>query len=99
MRITDVKSERCGDWIREAQLHAMPPDIGKRPGVIVDVGANVGKWSEAMLHLFSPPRLIAVEPTPTTFTTLNARLGGDDRVRLHEVAVGAMSPVPRASEL
>ena len=42
-------------------------------GVFFDIGANVGRVSEAVLPLAS--RVVAVEPDPKTFAELSTRLG------------------------
>ena len=72
-----------------SRLEFVPSDILQRPDMVVDVGANVGHWSEAVLTLVAPRQIIAVEPDPTAFAQLQARLGGRPNVRLLQVAVGA----------
>jgi FkbM family methyltransferase len=59
---------------------------------VVDVGANVGNWSAAMLFAASQAGqltnldLHAFEPSAYTFARLTKTLGGN-RVRLHNVAI------------
>jgi FkbM family methyltransferase len=55
-----------------------------RGGVFFDIGANVGRVSEAVLPLAS--RVVAVEPDPKTFAELSTRLG--DQAICVEALVG-----------
>jgi len=51
--------------------------------VVVDVGANVGEWSETALHLWPQlERLICFEPVAWAADELERRLGSDSRVAL-----------------
>lgn len=59
------------------------------PKVILDVGANTGRWTTAALAAFPAARLHAFEPSPAAFRQLVASLGQDARVALHAFAVGA----------
>lgn len=52
------------------------------------MGANEGLWSEAVLELLKPERLIVIEPTPATYEALARRLGGRSSVELHQAAAG-----------
>ena len=74
-----------------SRLEFVPSAILRQAGVVVDVGANVGAWSEAVLTLVAPRQIIAVEPDPQAFAQLKARLGGRPNVRLVQVAVGAQN--------
>ena len=56
-----------------------------RGGAFFDIGANVGKVSEAVLPLAK--RVVAVEPDPKTFAELSTRLG--DQITCIEALVGA----------
>jgi FkbM family methyltransferase len=57
--------------------------------VVIDVGAEIGRWSEAVLHLIHPQRLLAIEPTPDSFKALQERLGSVPAVQLENCAIGA----------
>lgn len=63
--------------------------------IAFDIGANLGSWSEAMLaaaHAASVAAQIELfEPVPGAFTRLEAALGGDAAVRLHQLAVSNRS--------
>ena len=57
----------------------------------LDVGANVGDWSAALIARKGDDaafRVIAFEPSETAARALRARFAGDDRVRVVEQAVG-----------
>ncbi len=71
----------------ETGLALLPPGHLRDLSCVVDVGANVGHWSAAVLRSLAPQRLIAIEPAPGPFAQLRERLG--DRAELHQVAVGA----------
>jgi FkbM family methyltransferase len=72
-----------------SRLGSLPAHLLRRPPAIVDIGAQIGTWSEAALALAKPQRLIAVEPTPDSFRQLQSRLGSAPGVELLECAVGA----------
>jgi FkbM family methyltransferase len=55
---------------------------------VVDVGANVGKWSGMLLDCIAPEKLIVIEPMPDAFGLLQKKFGGNRRVELHNVAIG-----------
>lgn len=66
----------------------LPPAIRERLRVVVDVGANRGDWSAALLRLGTPERMLAFEPNPAVFRVLAARLEPLG-VRCVQAAVGA----------
>jgi FkbM family methyltransferase len=59
------------------------------PTTIVDVGANVGLVTTALLRRFPDARVHAFEPTPETAAVLRTRLGADGRVVVNEAALDA----------
>ena len=69
-------------------LSLFPPGRWKELRYVVDVGANTGQWSSALLELVSVERLAAIEPGPAAFAQLQERFGGNANVELHNVAVG-----------
>jgi FkbM family methyltransferase len=85
-----ARSSRAREMLAYSNLSLLPRDWCATTGlVVVDVGAHNGRWSEAVLALAQPERLVALEPTPASFASLQARLGSDPRVVLHEVAAGS----------
>ena len=64
-----------------------PGHIGQLQ-TIVDVGANVGQWSSMLLNCVMPEKLIIIEPMPDAFATLQKKFGNNDRIQLHNVAIG-----------
>jgi FkbM family methyltransferase len=72
-----------------SRLGSLPSHLLRRPPAIIDVGAQIGTWTEAVLALSKPERLIAVEPTPDSFRQLETRIGAAPGVELLECAVGA----------
>lgn len=81
------------DWlIYEAEqtgLDLFPPGFAAQIRHVVDVGANTGQWSTMMLDCLAPESLTMIEPGPEAFAALRTRFGGNPRIRLHNVAIGA----------
>jgi FkbM family methyltransferase len=69
-------------------LGLLPPGQWRSLRYVVDVGANVGQWANALLELVSPERLIMIEPGPAMFAQLREKFGGRAGVELHNVAIG-----------
>ncbi len=88
-------------WRSEWLLHlaevsglALLPDRSwKELRWVVDVGANVGQWANALLELVTPEKLIMVEPGPAMFAALREKFGGKSNVELHNVAIGETNGV------
>ena len=79
---------RAARRAREARLDLLPPHALTEIETVVDVGANEGRWSAAVLELARPRRLIAVEPSPEIIPRLHAAIGGAGGVRIVETAIG-----------
>jgi FkbM family methyltransferase len=69
-------------------LGLFPPGHWKSLRYVVDVGANVGQWSNALLELVSPEKLIMIEPEPAAFAQLRTKFSGKANVEMHNVAIG-----------
>jgi FkbM family methyltransferase len=80
------------DWLvhlaEVTGLALFPPGRWKDLHYVVDVGANAGQWSNALLELVSPQKLVMIEPGPAAFAQLKDRFGGNANVELHNVAIG-----------
>ena len=74
---------------KRSQLHLLPPGFLGELRVVVDVGANVGDWSCALLRSTKLDTLIAIEPNPVVVGMLRARLAWAPQARVVNVAVGA----------
>ena len=72
-----------------AQLRLLPSGSLRELRVVVDVGANVGDWSCALLNSTTLDTLIAIEPNPAVVDVLHARLAWARQARVVNVAVGA----------
>ncbi|MDT4937492.1 MAG: hypothetical protein QOG80_1163 [Pseudonocardiales bacterium] len=55
---------------------------------VIDVGANVGRWSAGILRLCRPDRLLAIEPQPSVLDALRRRIGENPAVEIVQAAVG-----------
>lgn len=58
----------------EARINLLPSHFQRDCHTIVDVGANVGNWSSAILTTFNFESLIALEPNPAVFDALCKKL-------------------------
>jgi FkbM family methyltransferase len=72
----------------ESSLALLPEGYGHRMKYLIDIGANEGQWSSAVLGVISPEKLIIVEPVPAAFALLQERLKGKANVTLNNIAVG-----------
>jgi FkbM family methyltransferase len=80
---------RVAGLAREARLDLLPPGALANLETVIDVGANVGRWSSALLAVARPQRLIAVEPSPDVLPLLRQAIGSSPRVSIVAAAVGA----------
>jgi FkbM family methyltransferase len=71
-----------------ARLALLPEGALGDLGVVVDVGANIGDWSAAVLLLTEPRRVIMLEPDTRLTDALRDRFSGVDAVEVHCVAAG-----------
>ncbi len=73
----------------ESRLNLLPPGALAVIRTVVDVGANEGRWSLAVLQLTKPRRLIAIEPSPRVVSRLHTALAPYSNAAVVEAAVGA----------
>lgn len=57
-------------------------------GVVFDVGANIGEWSEMVLKLWPAAHIHAFEIVPKTAVSLKKRFGYDDQVTVNVFGLG-----------
>jgi len=55
---------------------------------VVDIGANRGQFALVARRRLPQARILSFEPLPAAAATFRAVFAGDDRVTLHEVAIG-----------
>jgi len=75
----------------QVKLAHVPSSIRQRLRVVVDVGANEGQWSSALLALVRPVRLELFEPNPACVRRLQARVHGIPGVTVHGIGLGAVA--------
>lgn len=73
--------------VRSARLDLLPVQALSSLRTVVDVGANEGAWSRAVLTVARPERLIAVEPSPLMRARLQTTIGKRPAVEIVEAAV------------
>ncbi len=77
----------------DSRLNLLPNQFARKVGVVVDVGANIGDWSEMAIRILAPDKLIAIEPNPIVYKKLMARIG------MHKASLCINMGVGKASEL
>lgn len=70
-----------------ARLDILPSLEPLQRGLVVDLGANVGDWTAALLCVEPSARVIAVEPARTPRNHLERRFATDSRVTIDARAV------------
>lgn len=80
-----LKALRLG---RSARLDLLPVSFDLEGGLIVDVGANVGAWSAAVLEMAPNAEIMAIEPIPQAREQLTRRLAGYPNVTIEGRAIG-----------
>jgi FkbM family methyltransferase len=83
----DTRS-RNASLAREARLDLLPPEALRTLETVVDVGANEGRWSAAVVLLARPRRLIAIEPSPAVIPLLRQSVESSPGVTIVAAAVG-----------
>lgn len=66
---------------------------GRDPGVIFDVGANVGQTVVGLLGYFPRSDIYSFEPVPASIAVLKQRFGREPRLHLIEAALGDVAGV------
>lgn len=73
------------------RVHLVPASIDLRNAFVVDIGANEGAFSGAVLAVAPHAEILAVEPGPSPRARLQARLGGRPNVTIVDAAVSHTS--------
>jgi len=70
------------------------PDNGlAAPECVIDIGTNLGDWTNALLALCRPNRVLCVEPDPQLAVKLRARFQSHPSVEICETAIGDKSGI------
>jgi FkbM family methyltransferase len=77
-------------------LEKVLEDVSKRvpafrPEVILDVGANIGRSTNALRQAYKDAIIHAIEPAPEAFGQLSNDVGDDAGIHCHQVALGRMA--------
>lgn len=70
--------------VREAEYALSLLDIKDGPTIVLDIGANDGDYTAAILKLAPHSSIHAFEPSPAIATFLTARFQNDERVAVHQ---------------
>ena len=76
-------------WLAGLQL--LPADLDLRRAFVLDLGANEGDFSSAVLGLAPEARILAVEPSPEPRGRLEKRLGSKPNVEIRPLAVAGQA--------
>lgn len=71
----------------DARLELVPRNILSKLRTCVDAGAHKGDWTQALLEVFKPERVIAVECEPRLVQPLKARFSARQSVKVVEAAL------------
>jgi FkbM family methyltransferase len=61
--------------------------LGHPPKIVLDVGANRGDYSAAILKAFPGCVVHGIDPSPACISALRSRFAGCDRIALHQIAL------------
>jgi FkbM family methyltransferase len=90
--VSGAQGKGWGSGTIDAEVSAcvlsLPAPLRRAP-LVLDVGANVGAWSAALLRLVPNATVVAFEPSTVAYAALESALGGDPRVTCVQAAVGA----------
>jgi FkbM family methyltransferase len=73
----------------DSRLNLLPKEITSSLHTCVDAGAHVGSWTEALLDLFSPGRIIALECEPRLVEGLKRKFRDRPHVTVIDAALSA----------
>ena len=76
---------------RSCRIDLLPRSIDVLSGTVVDVGANVGAWTDSLLAVVPSATVLAIEPADEPLAALRSRFGSDSRVEIAAVAVSDRS--------
>jgi len=75
----------------QSRIEHLPEQVRTNLAYVVDVGANEGQWSTAVLSVVAPRRMELFEPNPEAAKILRSRLGARPGLSVHSLALGAES--------
>lgn len=74
--------------VKYARLDLLPPGAELSRGLIVDIGANRGDWSAAMLRFLPKVSFVAIEPDPRPYQNLARRFARESNMVVINAAIG-----------
>lgn len=88
-RLAQGKGWGAGTATQEvsAVLQLLPKGARQNP-VVLDVGANIGNWTDAFISEVPTAVVYAFEPSTTAFISLSERFAGDRRIHPLNIGVG-----------
>jgi FkbM family methyltransferase len=71
-----------------SRAECLPRSLRSRLSLVVDVGANDGRWLSALQRIVPIDHAECFEPNPAAYALLQRRFRGHPEVRLHQAALG-----------
>jgi FkbM family methyltransferase len=81
-------SRQMREALVASRIEHLPASLRSNLELVVDVGANNGRWISALLRVVAVGRIEAFEPNPEAFVLLEECLAARPATRLHELALG-----------
>jgi FkbM family methyltransferase len=72
----------------DARINLLPREITSALRTCVDAGAHLGSWTQALVGVFTPGQVIAVECEPQLVEQLNKAFASHPSVRVVDAALG-----------
>lgn len=74
-------------FVKKEYAYSYEESLGKKPDVIVDLGANIGDSSVYYAVLFPEAKIFAVEPNPAVFDKLKANTSQFSNINVRQCAI------------
>lgn len=91
--LANLQGRGWGSNTTESEVRAVRSLINPSDGLFVDVGGNIGNYTEALLTQFNSPRVVVFEPSTRNFEALTQRFS-----RLPNVVIEKLGLSNKAGE-
>lgn len=92
--IQKLLGKGAGAWSTSEEafeIHNLVNHLKIERVVAIDVGANVGDWSSALISLIPDAEIYAFEPSKIAFEKLSRCFGGSSQIKIFNLALGKSS--------
>lgn len=77
--------------LEATMLLDLPRDVVLGTGLVIDAGAHVGDWTSGAAVALPNARIVAFEPSPSTYEELRANVGHEPRVETINLGLSSSS--------